>query len=64
LEIDVEASKGKKLETPDLRHGITGSVAVKDTNENFAGKSPSANAPGLEPASPDLGEPAGQATHE
>jgi hypothetical protein len=64
LEIAVEANKGKKSEMPDLRHGVKGSVAVKDTNENFAGKSPSTDASGPKPASPELDEPAGQATHE
>lgn len=64
LEVIVKVNKGKKPEAPDLRHGVKGSVAVKDTNENFAAKSPSANASDLKPASPDLGEPEGQGTHE
>ena len=60
----MKVDKRKKLEMPDLRHGVKGSVAVKDTNENFAGKPPSTNASGPKPASPDLDEPAGQTTHE
>jgi hypothetical protein len=64
LEVVVKANKRKKSETPDLRHGVKGSVAVKDTNENFAGKRSSANASGPKTASPDFDEPAGQTTHE
>lgn len=64
LEVVVKANKGKQSERPDLRHGVKGSVAVKDTNENFAGKSPSTDASDPKPASPGFDEPVGQATHE
>jgi len=64
LEVVVKANKGKKSERPDLRHGVKGSVAVKDTNENFAGQPSSTNASGPKPTSPGFDEPAGQTTHE
>jgi hypothetical protein len=61
----VKVDKHKKLAVPDLRHGVKGSVAVKDTNENFAGKPPDTIDSGSIPASPDVGVPAaGQTSHE
>ena len=46
--------KHKKLEMPDLRHGVEGSVVVKDTNEYFAVKSPNTVDDGSMPASPNI----------
>jgi hypothetical protein len=61
----MNTDKSKKLEKPDLRHGVEGSVLIKDTNENFAGKSPNTAEPGAAPVGPGVGVPAaGQATHE
>lgn len=56
--------KSKKPNAPDLRHGVKGSVQVKDNNENFVGKPANTGASGPKPASPDFAEPTGQATHE
>jgi hypothetical protein len=65
LEVIVKVDKRKKSEMPDLRHGVEGSVVVKDTNENFAGKSPNTGGSGAVPVSPDVNTPAaGQTTHE
>jgi hypothetical protein len=61
----MNTDKRKKLEKPDLRHGVEGSILIKDTNENFAGKSPSTTESGPAPVDPGVGVPAaGQATHE
>jgi hypothetical protein len=55
--------KRKKFEKLDLRR-VEGSVLVKDTDENFAGKSPGTES-GPAPVSPGIGvAAAGQATHE
>jgi hypothetical protein len=65
LEVVVKAEKRKKPEAPDMRHGVQGSVLIKDTNENFAGKAPDTAEAGAEPVNPGVGVPAaGQATHE
>jgi hypothetical protein len=65
LEVSVKIDKRKKLGMPDLRHGLEGSVLVKDTNENFVGKFPDAVESGSGLISPDVGVPAaGQTTHE
>ena len=57
--------KQKNPATPDLRHGVKGSVLVKDNDENFAGKSPRTVVSGSEPVGPGIGVPAaGQTTHE
>ena len=65
LEVSVKIDKRKKLGMPDLRHGVEGSVLVKDTDENFAGKAPNTVDSGSMPVSPDVGVPAvGQTTHE
>jgi hypothetical protein len=54
-----------KLKMPDLRHGVEGSVLVKDTNENFAGNPPNTAEPGSAPVGPGGSVPAaGQTTHE
>jgi hypothetical protein len=64
-EVVMNTDKRKKLEKPDLRHGVEGSVLVKDDNENFAGKSPSTAESGSAEVGPGFGVPAaGQATHE
>ena len=64
LEVVVKAGKRKKSEAPDLRR-VEGSVFVKDTNENFAGKVPNTAESGAQPVNPGVGVPAtGQATHE
>lgn len=56
--------KHKKPEAPDLRR-VEGSVFVKDTNENFAGKAPNTPESGAQPVNPGVGVAAtGQATHE
>ena len=61
----MKVDKHKKLKSPDLRHGVEGSVLVKDTNENFAGKAPNTVEGGSEPVSPTVGvAAAGQTTHE
>jgi hypothetical protein len=53
----MNADKRKKLEKPDLRHGVD--------NENFAGKPPNTVKPGSAPVGPGVGMPAaGQTTHE
>ena len=57
-------AKSKPLKMADLRNGIAGSVLVVDTNGNFAGQPPAKHGDNLTPASPDLHEPEGQATHE
>jgi hypothetical protein len=65
VEIAMNVDKQKKLKMPDLRHGVQGSVLVKDTDENFAGKAPDTAASGSEPVGPDVGVAAvGQTTHE
>lgn len=59
----MDTDKRKKFEKPDLRR-VKGSVLVKDTDENFSGKSPGTES-GPAPVSPGFGVPAaGQATHE
>lgn len=61
----MNTGKRKKLEKPDLRHGVEGSVLVKDTNENFAGRSPSTTGSGPTSVGPGVGvAAAGQTTHE
>jgi hypothetical protein len=55
----------KKSEKPDLRHGVKGSVLIKDTNENFAGKPSATVESGPTPVNPGVGVPvAGQTAHE
>ncbi len=64
LETVMKIDKQKKLKKPDLRR-VEGSVLIKDTNENFVGKSPSAAESGPTPVSPGVVVPAaGQTTHE
>jgi hypothetical protein len=49
----MNTDKRKKFEKPDLRR-VEGSVLVKNTNENFAGKSPGTES-GPAPISPGFG---------
>jgi hypothetical protein len=59
----MNTDKRKMFKKPDLRR-VEGSVLVKDTNDNFAGKSPGTES-GPAPVSPGIGVAgAGQATHE
>jgi hypothetical protein len=53
--------KAKTTKTPDLRHGSHGSVM---TNAIDAGQAPATSDAGPQLASPDIGTPAGQMTHE
>jgi hypothetical protein len=65
LEIAMKPNKSKRPEPSDLRDGVEGSVLVKDTNENFAGKAPNTSEPGPALATPGVGlAAAGQTTHE
>jgi hypothetical protein len=65
LETIMKVDKLKKLVKLDLRHGVEGSVPVKDTNETFVGKSPNTAESGSAPVGPGVGVPAaGQTTHE
>jgi hypothetical protein len=51
-----------KVESPDLRHGVTGVVTV---GENFVGSPPTVRNDGPSLASPDVGvKNPGQSTHE
>ena len=61
----MKTDKDKKTANPDLRHGVAGSVTVKDTNENFVGKAPNNAQSGPEPVGPGVDVAAtGQTTHE
>jgi hypothetical protein len=61
----MKTDKQQKPENPDLRHGVEGSVLIKDTNENFAGNPSNTAEPGSAPVGPGVGVPAaGQTTHE
>ncbi len=61
----MKPNKSKKPEPTDLRHGVEGSVMVKDTYENFAGKAPNTSESGPALAAPGVGlAAAGQTTHE
>ena len=54
-------SKSEKQKKPDLRHGMHGSLMIKGID---AAQSVPASHSDLELASPDLGVPVGQVTHE
>jgi hypothetical protein len=53
--------KAKTTKMPDLSHGMHGSIM---TNAIDAGQAPETSEAAPQLASPDIGTPAGQTTHE
>ena len=57
----LNTTESEKQKKPDLRHGMHGSLMIKGID---AGQSAPTSDSDLELASPDLGVPIGQVTHE